>query len=62
MAKASATTKTNIIKYSHDLSIREKKTKHFSCKNTSILKVNKIRNTYSANTKNNWGRYINFRK
>lgn len=40
----------------------KKKTKHFSCKNTNILKVNKIRNTYSANTKNNWGRYINFRK
>ena len=61
MAKASATTKNNIIRYSHDLSIRKKK-KNFSCKNTNRLKVNKIRNTYHANTKNNWGRYINFRK
>ena len=60
MAKSNATTKNNIIRYSHDLSTRKKK--NFSYKNTNRFKVNKMKNTYHANTKNNWSRYINFRK
>ena len=61
MAKSNATTKNNIIRYSHDLSTRKKK-KNFCYTNTNRLKVNKMRNTYHANTKNNWSKYMNFRK
>ena len=57
MKKSSATIKNNI-RSSHDLSIRKKN----SYKNTNRLKVKKMRNTYHGNTKNNWSRYINFRK
>lgn len=57
MKKSSATIKNNIIRSIHDF-LQEKN----SYKNTNRLKVKKMRNTYHTNTKNNWSRYINFRK